>query len=567
MTDSQDYYGYKPPANVTPPPPPVEEVVEDVKPARGAKPARAAKEKPVREKPVRMTRAEKKALELQKRKEAIQKRKDAAKLKGETPVVALDDEDPFASGSAPASPGFDIGYGDSAAAAPRPVLPEGYGEVRDIDYSGAEIPVDAASLDGIADAEYEALGDKKGRKKPASKKGAPKKAPLKPSEKKAIKKGKKALPDDAANAMQGVKLTKKQIKDAKKIDPVEAAKSFRQLALMMSVSRDEIGPIRRIGEQYKGTPIGTVFAKISSDMADNNISFSAAFDKHGRVFPQVVVSLVSVGARAGKEFEALVKAAQIIQDNAKTGKQIKSALSEPLFTLILTVLFLFVVLFGIIPQFKVVFDTLNKPLPMLSQILINTSTVVGWLTGFAVIAVIGWIIYWKQKGQYNEDLRVWIDTKKLNMKPKIFGDLMMIGEVSQIFSNLHTLREINMSERDTLITTARSSQNWAMRRHLLQHVDLMDKGEARFKELANNKLLFPVDAAYTLVVGEDAGQGTQTIGMMAETYKEEAELSAAQLVVAIGPIANGAVGLVYMLVMLASYLPVFEMYTSIGSAS
>ena len=367
--------------------------------------------------------------------------------------------------------------------------------------------------------------------------------------------------------MKGPELTKKQRKDAKKIDPVQAAKCFRQLALMMQVSRDEIGPIRRIAEQYKGTPIGTVFAKISTDMADNNISFSAAFDKHGKVLPQVVVSLVSVGARAGKESEALIKAATIIQDNSKTAKQVKSALSEPLFTLILTVLFLFVVLFGIIPQFKTVFDTLGKPLPLLSQILVNVSTVVGWMTGFTAIIVIAWLIYWNQKGRDNEDLRVKIDTWKLNMKPHIFADLMQVSQMAQVFGNLHTLREINMSERDTLITTARSTTNWAIRRHLLQHVDLMDKGEARFKELANNKKLFPVDAAYTLIVGEDAGQGTQTIGMMAETYKEESELSAQQLVVAIGPIANGAVGLVYMLVMLASYLPVFEMYTSIGEVN
>jgi len=549
----EEYYGYKPPVQQ---PSPVQE-----------EPA-SSRSKP-------LTRAEKKAQAkadaLEKKREArdrkknrsassAQSRSDAQSLRQATPDVQPSDdmfEGGFDGGDRPNSDYLDG-------------LPEDYGVIRDLDYSDARAVDDITSIEEANRAEYDEAGVTDNGKK---RKNAPKKKNVNKKSSAAAKKnanrrkkGDKSLPDDAVSAMQGVQLTKKQRRDAKKIDAVQAAKCFRQLALMMQVSRDEIGPIRRIAEQYKGTPIGTVFAKISTDMADNNISFSAAFEKHGKVLPQVVVSLVAVGARAGKESEALIKAAQIIQDNSKTSKQVKSALSEPAFTLVLTVGFLFVVLFGIIPQFKVVFDTLNKPLPLLSQILINVSNVVGWITLVLGILIVGWIIYWVQKGRTNEDLRVWIDTQKLNMKPKIFADLMQVSQMAQVFSNIHTLREINMSERDTLIMTARSTSNWAIRRHLLQHVDLMDRGEARFKELANNQKLFPVDAAYTLIVGEDAGQGTQTIGMMAETYKEEAELSAQQLVVAIGPIANGAVGAVYMLVMLASYLPVFEMYTSIGEA-
>lgn len=586
MSDNNEYYGYTAPKQ----PDAVSEEPSVPQPNRYSPNPDApvnsggnapASRKDVKAKPVRQTRAEKKAeanakkLEAKeqaarKKAEAVARKKGGTSLTSVTPDVQTSEEldNPFensASDFAAPTPG---GY-----SAPLDDGLEGYGVIRDIDYSDANAVKDETSIENAAAAEYgevpvtDAKGKRgRGAKKPVAKKST---APKKDVRKNNVsrKKTGKALPDDAISAMRGVALTKKQQKDAKKIDPVQAAKCFRQLALMMQVSRDEIGPIRRIAEQYKGTPIGTVFAKISTDMADNNISFSAAFDKHGKVLPQVVVSLVSVGARAGKESEALIKAAQIIQDNAKTGKQVKSALSEPLFTLVLTVLFLFVVLFGIIPQFKTVFDTLGKPLPLLSQILINTSTVVGWMTAIQAVLIVAWIIYWNQKGQHNEDLRVKIDTWKLNMKPHIFADLIQVSQMSQIFGNIHTLREINMSERDTLITTARSTSNWAIRRHLLQHVDLMDKGEARFKELANNSKLFPVDAAYTLIVGEDAGQGTQTIGMMAETYKEEAELSAAQLVVAIGPIANGAVGLVYMLVMLASYLPVFEMYTSIGESS
>jgi len=579
MSNSDEYYGYKAPKQ------PDAVFEEPEAPAYQPAPGNSSSGAPSRSKPERAakpTRADKRAEaaakkqetkdKLARRKADLAARKSGGKnLKDSTPEIQTTEElsNPFDSAASDFSAPAPGGSSYSAPLSADAGLPDGYGVLRDIDYSDANVVKDETSVESAARDEYsEAAVNSKGRgkKKPVAKKPA---APKKDLKKNAVtrKKGGKAMPDDAISAMRGVALTKKQQKDAKKIDPVQAAKCFRQLALMMQVSRDEIGPIRRIAEQYKGTPIGTVFAKISTDMADNNISFSAAFDKHGKVLPQVVVSLVSVGARAGKESEALVKAAQIIQDNAKTGKQVKSALSEPLFTLILTVLFLFVVLFGIIPQFKVVFDTLGKPLPLLSQILINTSTVVGWMTAIEAVLIIAWVIYWKQKGQHNEDLRVKIDTWKLNMKPHIFADLIQISQMSQIFGNIHTLREINMSERDTLITTARSTSNWAIRRHLLQHVDLMDKGEARFKELANNKKLFPVDAAYTLIVGEDAGQGTQTIGMMAETYKEEAELSAAQLVVAIGPIANGAVGLVYMLVMLASYLPVFEMYTSIGEAA
>lgn len=394
-----------------------------------------------------------------------------------------------------------------------------------------------------------------------------------PLSKKAIKKsrskqsfGSKYDTFDVLGVPKEADQTDRDRKNAKKIDVVSAAKAFRQLAMMLSVDKNEIAPLDRVAKQYTGTSIGTVFAKMRTDMADNNLSFSAAFSKHGKLFPKVVTGLVSIGAQAGREGDALVKAAIIIQDNAKTGRRVKSAISEPLFTLGLTVTFLFVVLFGIIPQFKAVFDALGKPLPFLSQLLMNISIGTGWFLGAFIIVTVIWIIYWKKNGQYNEELRVKFDTFKLNMKPKVFGELIQTGLMFQLFNNLAILREINMNERNTIVTAARSTSNYALRKHLLLHARRMEDGEAVFGELANEPKIFPPDSGYMLMVGEDSGKGTMVLKDMALNYKEEAGLAADQFVAQIGPIANTAVGMVYMFVMLASYLPIFEMYTNISGS-
>jgi len=425
---------------------------------------------------------------------------------------------------------------------------------------------------------------KKGRK-PVAKKAPAKKAP--------VKKGKSPAGQGTANSGPGSRLhkpinskdasskydtfevpgvarqqikTKADKKASKKINVVDAAKAFRNLANMLSVDKNEIAPVDRIAKQYKGTELGTVFARMRRDMADQNLSFGAAFAKHGKVFPQVVVGLVSVGAQAGKEPEALVKAAQIIQDNAKVGRRVRTAVSEPLFTLVLTILFLFVVLFGIIPQFKGVFDALGKPLPTLTQILMNFSTFMMYFLMAVAAFAIFITIMWKRKWHKDEDFRVKLDTKVLNLKPKVLSELLQTGLMSQLFGNLAILRSINMNERNSLVTTARSTSNWALRKELLQHARRMEDGESTFGQLANNTKLFPTDAGYMLTAGEDSGRGTATLQDMAASYKEESELAADQFVAQVGPIANSAVGVVYMFVMLASYLPVFEMYTDISAS-
>lgn len=371
---------------------------------------------------------------------------------------------------------------------------------------------------------------------------------------------------DVPGVTKAMSASKADQKSAKKIDVVAAARALRQLARLLQVDKNEIAPVDRLAKQYVGTPIGTVFAKMRTDMLERNLSFSAAFAKNGTVFPKVVTGLVAIGAQAGRESEALVKAATIIQDNAKVGRRIKSAVSEPIFTLGLTVAFLFVVLFGIIPQFKAVFAALGKPLPFLSQLLMNISTGAGYVLGVVAIILIAWLIYWKKRGQYDEELRVKIDTYKMSIKPKVFSELIQAGLMSQLFNNLAILRGINMNERNSVVTAARSTTNWALRKHLLIHARKMEDGIATFGELANDPKLFSPDAGYTLKAGEDSGKGTQALQEMAEDYKSEAELAAEQFVAQVGPIANILVGSVYMFVMLASYLPVFQLYTSISSS-
>lgn len=356
-------------------------------------------------------------------------------------------------------------------------------------------------------------------------------------------------------------------KAAKKIDPIQAAKAFRQLAMMLTVDRNEIAPVDRIAKQYKGTPIGTVFARVRTEMTDNQLSFASAFAKHGRVFPKVVTGLVAIGAQGGRESEALVEAARIITENARTGKRVKSAITEPMFTLVLTTLFLFVVLFGIIPQFKVVFDTLGKPLPVLTQILMTFSVVMAYFLGVLAVAITAWTIYWKKRGYANEPLRVRIDKWRLNMKPRAFAELIQTGQMSQLFNNMNVLRSINMSERNALVTVARSTNNWALREDLLKHAQRLELGNAVFGQFADNRELYPPDAGYMLRAGEDSGNGTRTLREMSENYKIESDLAADQFVATVGPLANAAVGAIYMFVMLASYLPVFEMYTSISSTT
>ncbi len=337
----------------------------------------------------------------------------------------------------------------------------------------------------------------------------------------------------------------------------EVADAVRSLGIMLSTSRGETVPLATLAEQYKGTELGNAFGRIYEAVQSGQSDLAEAFRNEEKIFPKIVGDLLVVGTRSGTAAINLQKAADILDEGQDLIQKIKSAVMQPAILLVVIIAFLYAVIFFILPVFANMFKSFGKPLPPLSQAVMTSGNVLAYLGLVVIVASVGWAIYYKNFGKNNLALR--IKMGRLQLRLPILGQVFRSQRLTQVFSILSGLLSVGMSERDALETAAEACGNFAVREHLQKHISRMDQGNADFAAIADG-FLIPLSAGFMLRNGFDAGSEVKALEDLTKVYRRDATKRADNLTNALEPIANGVVGLIFALVLIAVYLPVYQLF-------
>lgn len=346
----------------------------------------------------------------------------------------------------------------------------------------------------------------------------------------------------------------------KNVKKGEVAEAVRSLGMMLATSRGETLPLATLSQQYAGTNLGAAFTRMYADVQSGAKSLAQTFRDEQKIFPQIVGDLVYVGARSGATAANLEKAADILESGHDLTQKIRSALMQPLILLVMIIAFLYGVILFVLPVFAGMFASFGRPLPPLSQAIMAAGNGIAW--GGAVIAalVIGWVVYYRNWGKNNPALRIRIGRFQLGLP--VIGKVLRSQKLTQIFSVLSGLLSVGMSERDALEVAADASGNWAVRDHLERHIIEMDRGASNFADVADG-FLIPLQAGFMLRNGFDAGAEVKALEDLTRVYQRDAAKRADNLTQALEPIANGLVGAIFAFVIIATYLPVYDLFSGL----
>jgi len=347
-------------------------------------------------------------------------------------------------------------------------------------------------------------------------------------------------------------------KRAKRLRRTDIAEAVRSLGIMLEASSDEVGAIDVLGNQYEGTKLGDAFDTIANRLEAGETTLAEAVAAE-KVFPPIVGKLLTVGSVSGTSAPNLKRAADIMENGHDLMQKVRTALTEPAGMLAAIIAFLYYDILVILPSFRTMFESLGRPIPPASQALEIAGNVLLFGGGFVIVAAFSWWAYYINAGRENPKVRVWWG--RMILRLPVLGKTLRAQYLSQTFAILHTLAEVGMSEREALITVADASPNWAVRQRFLDHAAAMSDGLVDFPDIADGEIV-PRTTEFMLRAGFDAGEKLETLGNVARALRREAEKRTENLTTALGPIANGVVSAVFVLVMLAIYLPVYDLISA-----
>jgi len=265
--------------------------------------------------------------------------------------------------------------------------------------------------------------------------------------------------------------------------------------------------------------------------------------------------MVRAGEVGGVLDEILNKIADLMEKEFALRQKIKSAMSYPTFVGGAGVLMAIFMLTFILPQFVGVFKQFGGDLPFLTQILVTVTNLFGsyWYIFFIVFAalIVAFLAYIKTpNGRLNLD--------KFMLNAPIFGEINRKGAVARFTRILGTLIKSGVPILEALQVSSNAIGNLVVSSAVLGARTKIKEGQSISGPLAASGV-FPPMVTQMIMVGEESGELEEMLINVAKFYDEEVDRAVERLTAIIEPLMMLVVALLIGVMVIAMYLPIFNM--------
>jgi len=265
--------------------------------------------------------------------------------------------------------------------------------------------------------------------------------------------------------------------------------------------------------------------------------------------------MVEAGEASGNLAEILTKVAGYFEASVKLSKKVKSAMTYPIAVIGLAVALVNVLLIFVIPVFAAMFADFGAKLPAPTQMLIDLSNFLK--SYFFYLAAGIYAIFWltmkfiaTPRGRSLKD--------RLLIKAPICGSLIHKISLSRFCRTYATLIRSGVPILRTLEIVSAASNKVQIEDACVEIARHVSQGGQVSDILASNPY-FPPMIKHMVKAGESTGNVDGMMTKVADFYDVEAEATVASLTSLIEPILIVFLGIVVGGIVMAMFLPIFQL--------
>jgi type IV pilus assembly protein PilC len=346
----------------------------------------------------------------------------------------------------------------------------------------------------------------------------------------------------------------------------ELAVFARQFATLVASGMPMLRSLYTLEDQTEDERLADAIKSVRQDVEAGS-SLADAMEKRPNVFDPLFRSMVRSGEGSGRLEEALERVAFHLEKMDALRRQIRSAMMYPSFVLTLAVLVVMAVVAFIVPIFAGVFEEIasetpgeSADLPLLTRITMGFSNAITgyWFLWIPLTAasVIGFL-QWKK----TERGRVQWDRIKLRI-PFHIGDIVQKVSLARWSRTFSGTVASGVPILQSIKITGQTSGN-AMIEQAMDDVYASVKGGGTIAHPIENNELFPPMVSHMVAVGEETGQLESMLNKVSDFYEAEVDAKVKALTSLLEPIMIVFVGGIVGFIVIAMYLPMFELYDKI----
>ena len=365
-----------------------------------------------------------------------------------------------------------------------------------------------------------------------------------------------------------VVLSLKEVPRAAVRDPLErfqkiSAKSLaltcQQFAIILKAGLPLVQTVDLVADQCADKALGRLLRQVSEDVS-NGWSLSYSLEQRGgRKLPVTFRETVRAGEESGDLLSSFRRLSDYFQRMSKTRDSVVSALTYPAFVLVVAVLVVAIIMGYAVPTFTGMFESMSIELPWVTVALIAVS---GFFQKYTLVLVglLALALLWVRLYGATEKGGLTLARAQLNLP--ILGGIVRMSGASQFSHTMSTLLTAGMPILQAIEVSGRTMSNRFLAGEVLETLPGVEGGRP-LGECMRYARELPAMLVQMTAVGEATGSMESTLKVLAEYYDNEVEVRTKQALALLEPAIIVVLALFVVFILMAVYLPMFSMYTSI----
>ncbi len=332
----------------------------------------------------------------------------------------------------------------------------------------------------------------------------------------------------------------------------------RQFSTMINAGLPLVQALDILAKQSENKVLADVTRAVVFDVESGH-TVADALAKHPNAFTELYVNMVAAGEAGGILDTILMRLATFMEKNDALVRKVKGAMIYPGVIMSVAGIAILVLLIFVIPVFESMFASVGMPLPLPTRVVIGMSR---FLKSYWMVLGVGGAaaVYLFRKFNATPNGKLTVD--RFMLRVPVLGDVLRKSAVSRFTRTLGTLISSGVSILDGLEITAKTAGNRVIQDAIMASRTSIAGGDTIAAPLAKSQV-FPNMVISMIAVGEQTGGLDEMLSKIADFYDEEVDAAVSNLLSLLEPIMIVFLGVVVGGMVVAMYLPIFDMINAV----
>ncbi|MGB0713145.1 MAG: type II secretion system F family protein [Gammaproteobacteria bacterium] len=329
----------------------------------------------------------------------------------------------------------------------------------------------------------------------------------------------------------------------------------RQLATMIASGVPLVQGFDIVAGGHENPEMRSLLNEVRADIAGGN-GLADSLQKHPKYFDELFCNLIRSGEKSGTLETMLDRLAIYMEKTEAIKSKIKKALFYPIAVIVVAFIVTCVLLLYVVPQFEELFADFGAELPAFTRLVLDISETLQqwWYIVFGTIFAVALIF--RQAFRTSPDFQRQVHGFLL--KAPVFGNIFTKAAIARYSRTLSTMFAAGVPLIEAMDQVSGATGNLIYGDAIQRMKEDVSTGQ-RLNQAMYKTQLFPQMVVQMVAIGEESGALDAMLAKVADFYEQEVDDAIDGLSSLMEPLIMAFLGVILGGLIVAMYLPIFQM--------